>query len=57
MNHLPQQSQPVMRTNPASDQHAAEVKPQSCYCINPNGSGATWWCEIGRELWNSTIGC
>jgi hypothetical protein len=59
MLRIPQQSQPVARTNPTSYQAQGEVRPQLCYCIDPDppGLGYTWWCEVGRELWNTEINC
>ena len=56
MLHLPQQSIPVARTNPSSRQPEAEIKPQ-CFCIDPTGNGFTWWCEMGRELMDTTVDC
>ncbi len=59
MLYVPQQSQPLARTYSTSYQANAEVKPQVCFCINPEppNTGYTWWCEIGREIWNTNIYC
>lgn len=57
MLHLPQQAQPVARGQHATQPAEAEVRPQACFCIDPTGNGATWFCEVGRELWNTQIDC
>jgi len=59
MLNLPQQARPVARTIPTGYQPDAAVNPQGCFCIDPDppGLGHKWWCEVGRELWNTEVDC
>lgn len=55
---IPEQAKPVARgvTNarPTQDSH---VRPQTCWCMDPNGTGATWFCQSGRVLVDTQYSC
>ncbi len=58
MMKLPTQAEPVARCV-TSDKRPRQdgVEPQQCWCMNPNGTGYTWWCEVDRELLNTQQAC
>jgi len=56
---IPEQAKPVARgvshARPTADSH---VQPQACWCLDPDQDGnSTWYCESGRELWNTGYDC
>jgi hypothetical protein len=56
---IPEQAKPVARVaapaRPATDSH---VRPQICWCLDPDQDGTShWFCEAGRELFNTNYEC
>lgn len=56
---IPTQAVPVARgvtsARPVQDPH---VQPQTCWCLDPDQDGtSTWYCEAGRELFDTGVSC
>ena len=59
---LPKQAKPVQRKFPSTQSSAGNadgVEPQGdCFCWRPNPDApATYWCNLGRSMWNTGIPC
>lgn len=55
---IPEQAEPVARSVSHAQRPQAEVRPQTCWCIDSDGDGQpTWHCESGRELFDTYYNC
>jgi len=55
---LPDQAQPVQRSlNSTGAETTEEIRPQACWCLDDGTGNNYWYCEIGRELYNTQMPC
>jgi hypothetical protein len=58
---LPKQAEPVQRSHTScgeAREKSQEIQPQGdCVCRPDGAGGGTWWCIVGRTLWNTKQPC